>query len=178
MCNNAVWLLIRSRLHHFTSSSHCLIGFEMNQPAKTNISLSLSLFCTELASDIQVKEESQSPAPAASSHVPLAVTIVVLVAAVLMVGGFLLKRKLQEPIPYQIMWEASQHLQVEGYFHQPSASLFGFTICVEGNSYLTIPPSRSCLKNVLHQDNSQCYHELNLQRSLTLKSSSPNIPKV
>lgn len=99
MCDKAVWLLIRSRLQHFTSSSHCLVGFEMNQPAKTNISLSLSLFCTELASDIQVKEESQSPAPAASSHVPLAVTIVVLVAAVLVVGGFLLKHKLQEPIP-------------------------------------------------------------------------------
>lgn len=47
--------------------------------------------------------DSQSPAPAASSHAPLAVTIVVLVAAVLTVGGFLLKRKLRQPIPYQIM---------------------------------------------------------------------------
>ncbi|KAM9612051.1 scavenger receptor cysteine-rich domain-containing protein DMBT1-like [Morphnus guianensis] len=58
---------------------------------------------TELASDIQAKGDSQSSAPAASSHVPLAVTAMVLVAAVLTVGGFLLKRKLQEPIPYQIM---------------------------------------------------------------------------
>ncbi|KAM6092003.1 scavenger receptor cysteine-rich domain-containing protein DMBT1-like [Theristicus caerulescens] len=57
----------------------------------------------ELASDIQAKGDSQSSAPAASSHVPLAVTVLVLVAAVLTVGGFLLKRKLQEPIPYQIM---------------------------------------------------------------------------
>ncbi|KAM6203858.1 scavenger receptor cysteine-rich domain-containing protein DMBT1 [Sarcoramphus papa] len=57
----------------------------------------------ELASDMQAKGESQSSTPAASSHVPLAVTTVVLVAAVLTVGGFLLKRKLQEPIPYQIM---------------------------------------------------------------------------
>ncbi|KAM7074688.1 LOW QUALITY PROTEIN: scavenger receptor cysteine-rich domain-containing protein DMBT1-like, partial [Ciconia maguari] len=45
----------------------------------------------ELASDIQAKGESQSSASAASSHVPLAVTAVVLVAAVLTVGGFLLK---------------------------------------------------------------------------------------
>ncbi|KAK4820985.1 hypothetical protein QYF61_009451 [Mycteria americana] len=57
----------------------------------------------ELASDIQAKGESQSSASAASLHVPLAVTAVVLVAAVLTVGGFLLKRKLQEPIPYQII---------------------------------------------------------------------------
>ncbi|XP_057273318.1 deleted in malignant brain tumors 1 protein-like [Pezoporus wallicus] len=57
----------------------------------------------ELASDIKVKGESQDPVTAASSHVPLAVAIVVLAAAVLTVGGFLLKRKLQEPIPYQIM---------------------------------------------------------------------------
>ncbi|XP_010016868.1 PREDICTED: deleted in malignant brain tumors 1 protein-like, partial [Nestor notabilis] len=57
----------------------------------------------ELASDFEVKGESQDSVPAASSHVPLAVTIVVLVAAVLTVGGFLLKRRLQEPIPYQIM---------------------------------------------------------------------------
>uniref|UniRef100_A0A8C8A8U4 CUB and zona pellucida-like domain-containing protein 1 n=1 Tax=Otus sunia TaxID=257818 RepID=A0A8C8A8U4_9STRI len=47
--------------------------------------------------------EAYSSAPAASSHAPLAVTTIVLVAAVLTVGGFLLKRKLQEPIPYQIM---------------------------------------------------------------------------
>ncbi|XP_075011496.1 scavenger receptor cysteine-rich domain-containing protein DMBT1-like [Calonectris borealis] len=45
----------------------------------------------ELASDFQAKGESQSSAPAASSHVPLAVTTVVLVAAVLTVGGFLFK---------------------------------------------------------------------------------------
>ncbi|XP_062491064.1 deleted in malignant brain tumors 1 protein-like [Pezoporus occidentalis] len=57
----------------------------------------------ELASDIKVEGESQDPVTAASSHVPLAVAIVVLAAAVLTVGGFLLKRKLQEPIPYQIM---------------------------------------------------------------------------
>ncbi|XP_009959452.1 PREDICTED: deleted in malignant brain tumors 1 protein-like, partial [Leptosomus discolor] len=58
---------------------------------------------TDLASNIQAKGESQNSAPAASYHVPLTVTTVVLVAAVLTVGGFLLKRKLQEPIPYQIM---------------------------------------------------------------------------
>ncbi|KAM6104916.1 scavenger receptor cysteine-rich domain-containing protein DMBT1-like [Pterocles gutturalis] len=57
----------------------------------------------ELASDIHAEGDSQSPAPAASSTVPVAVTAVVLAAAVLTVGGFLLKRKLQEPIPYQIM---------------------------------------------------------------------------
>jgi len=82
--------------------------------------------CTELASDIQVKGESQSSAPAASSHVPLAVTVLVLVAAVLNVGGFLLKRKLQEPIPYQIMWEATQDLQEEGYFHQSFCFIIWF----------------------------------------------------
>ncbi|XP_074401449.1 scavenger receptor cysteine-rich domain-containing protein DMBT1-like isoform X1 [Zonotrichia albicollis] len=54
-----------------------------------------------LASDIQAKGETLSSEPAASSHVPLAVTIVVLVAAALTVGGFLWKRKLQEGIPYQ-----------------------------------------------------------------------------
>uniref|UniRef100_A0A663EDK7 CUB and zona pellucida like domains 1 n=1 Tax=Aquila chrysaetos chrysaetos TaxID=223781 RepID=A0A663EDK7_AQUCH len=53
--------------------------------------------------EAHAKGDSQSSAPAASSHVPLAVTAMVLVAAVLTVGGFLLKRKLQEPIPYQIM---------------------------------------------------------------------------
>ncbi|KAM6266170.1 scavenger receptor cysteine-rich domain-containing protein DMBT1-like [Porphyrio hochstetteri] len=57
----------------------------------------------ELASDIQVNEESQTPVPAASSHVPLAVTVVVLVAAVVIVGGVLLKGKLRELIPYQRM---------------------------------------------------------------------------
>uniref|UniRef100_A0A8C3LFJ0 Scavenger receptor cysteine-rich domain-containing protein DMBT1 n=1 Tax=Chrysolophus pictus TaxID=9089 RepID=A0A8C3LFJ0_CHRPC len=57
----------------------------------------------ELASDTQVKEELESPVNAASSQVPLAVTVAVLVAAILTVGGILLKRKLQEPIPYQIM---------------------------------------------------------------------------
>ncbi|KAM9010595.1 scavenger receptor cysteine-rich domain-containing protein DMBT1 [Ara ararauna] len=57
----------------------------------------------ELASDIEVKGESQDSVTATSSHVPLAVTIVVLAAAVLTVGGFLLKRKLWEPILYQIM---------------------------------------------------------------------------
>uniref|UniRef100_A0A8V0XCP1 Scavenger receptor cysteine-rich domain-containing protein DMBT1 n=1 Tax=Gallus gallus TaxID=9031 RepID=A0A8V0XCP1_CHICK len=45
----------------------------------------------------------ESPVPAASSHIPLAVTVAVLAAAILTVGGLLLKRKLQEPIPYQIM---------------------------------------------------------------------------
>ncbi|XP_068876591.1 deleted in malignant brain tumors 1 protein-like [Aphelocoma coerulescens] len=58
---------------------------------------------TELLSDIQAKGETPSSVPAASSHAPLAVTIVVLVAAVLTVGGFLWKRKLQELIPYQKM---------------------------------------------------------------------------
>ncbi|XP_067155719.1 deleted in malignant brain tumors 1 protein-like [Apteryx mantelli] len=60
----------------------------------------------KLASDIQENRESLSSAPAsaAGSHAPLAVAAVALVvAAVLTVGGFLLKRKLQEPIPYQIM---------------------------------------------------------------------------
>ncbi|XP_065602454.1 deleted in malignant brain tumors 1 protein-like isoform X2 [Cyrtonyx montezumae] len=57
----------------------------------------------ELASDTQVRGEVESPKPAASSHIPLAVTAAVLAAAVLTVGGLLLKRKLQEPIPYQIM---------------------------------------------------------------------------
>ncbi|XP_008638537.1 PREDICTED: deleted in malignant brain tumors 1 protein, partial [Corvus brachyrhynchos] len=57
----------------------------------------------ELASDIQAKGETPSSVPAASSHAPLAVTTVVLVAAVLTVGGFLWKRKLQELIPYQKM---------------------------------------------------------------------------
>ncbi|KAM6306117.1 scavenger receptor cysteine-rich domain-containing protein DMBT1 [Aegotheles albertisi] len=57
----------------------------------------------ELASDTQVKGEPLGSVPAASSLLPLAVTAVVLVAAVLTVGGFLLKRKLQEPVPYQIM---------------------------------------------------------------------------
>ncbi|KAM9548469.1 scavenger receptor cysteine-rich domain-containing protein DMBT1 [Guaruba guarouba] len=57
----------------------------------------------ELASDIEVKGESQDSVTATSSHVPLAVTIVVLAAAVLTVGGFLLKRKLWEPILYQII---------------------------------------------------------------------------
>ncbi|GAB0191955.1 deleted in malignant brain tumors 1 protein-like [Grus japonensis] len=66
----------------------------------------------ELGSDIRAKEESQSSAPAASSHVPLAVTAVVMVAAVLTVGGFLLKRKLQEPIPYQIISRAYDRLAV------------------------------------------------------------------
>ncbi|XP_056208066.1 deleted in malignant brain tumors 1 protein-like [Falco biarmicus] len=50
-----------------------------------------------LASDIQEKGESQSSVPAASSHVSLAVTTVVLLAAVLMVGAFLLKCKLKNP---------------------------------------------------------------------------------
>ncbi|KAM9188453.1 scavenger receptor cysteine-rich domain-containing protein DMBT1-like [Mergus octosetaceus] len=57
----------------------------------------------DLASNTQERGESESSVPAASSHVPLAVTAVVLAAAVLTVGGFLLKRKLQEPTPYQIM---------------------------------------------------------------------------
>ncbi|POI26644.1 hypothetical protein CIB84_009606 [Bambusicola thoracicus] len=57
----------------------------------------------ELASNTQVREELESPTPAASSHIPLAVTVAVLAAAILTVGGLLLKRKLQEPIPYQIM---------------------------------------------------------------------------
>ncbi|XP_074964221.1 scavenger receptor cysteine-rich domain-containing protein DMBT1-like, partial [Phalacrocorax aristotelis] len=46
----------------------------------------------ELTSDTQVKEESQSSAPAASSHIPLALAAVVLAAAVLTVGGYILKR--------------------------------------------------------------------------------------
>ncbi|XP_053805209.1 deleted in malignant brain tumors 1 protein [Vidua chalybeata] len=54
-----------------------------------------------LASDIQEKGETLSSEPAASSHVPLAVATVVLVAAVLTGGGFLWKRKMQETIPYQ-----------------------------------------------------------------------------
>nr|XP_038037174.1 deleted in malignant brain tumors 1 protein [Anas platyrhynchos] len=57
----------------------------------------------DLASNTQERGESESSAPAASSPVPLAVTAVVLAAAVLTVGGFLLKRKLQEPTPYQII---------------------------------------------------------------------------
>lgn len=95
--------LAKSRLQHFDSSSLCLTTFEINQLRKANVNLFLSLLCTELASDFKVKGESQESVTAASSHVPLAVTIVVLAAAVLTVGGFLLKRKLQEPIPYQIM---------------------------------------------------------------------------
>lgn len=73
-----------------------------------------ALLCTDLASNTQERGESESSAPAAGSHVPLAVTAVVLAAAVLTVGGFLLKRKLQEPTPYQIMWEVTKHLLVEG----------------------------------------------------------------
>ncbi|XP_040558848.1 deleted in malignant brain tumors 1 protein-like isoform X2 [Gallus gallus] len=57
----------------------------------------------ELASNTQVRGDLESPVPAASSHIPLAVTVAVLAAAILTVGGLLLKRKLQEPIPYQIM---------------------------------------------------------------------------
>uniref|UniRef100_A0A8C4J5V8 DMBT1 protein n=1 Tax=Dromaius novaehollandiae TaxID=8790 RepID=A0A8C4J5V8_DRONO len=57
---------------------------------------------------IQLREEnreslSSAPASAAGSHAPLAVATVVLVAAVLTMAGFLLKRKLQEPVPFQIM---------------------------------------------------------------------------
>ncbi|XP_066410319.1 deleted in malignant brain tumors 1 protein-like [Molothrus aeneus] len=54
-----------------------------------------------LASAIEAKGETLSSEPAASSHIPLAVTTMVLVAAALTVGGFLWKRRLQEAIPYQ-----------------------------------------------------------------------------
>lgn len=63
----------------------------------------LFLSHTELASNTQVREEHESPVNASSSHIPLAVTAAVLAAAILTVGGILLKRKMQEPIPYQIM---------------------------------------------------------------------------
>lgn len=101
MCSKTIWFLIRSRSEHFNSSSLCLITFAINKLRKKSVSLSLTLLCTELASDIQAKGETPSSVPAASSHTPLAVTTVVLVAAVLTVGGFLWKRKLQDPIPYQ-----------------------------------------------------------------------------
>ncbi|XP_066180531.1 deleted in malignant brain tumors 1 protein-like [Sylvia atricapilla] len=55
----------------------------------------------KLASDIQAKGETLSPVPADSSHIPLAVTTVLLAAAALTLGGFLWKKKMQEGIPYQ-----------------------------------------------------------------------------